>query len=329
MIGYYVHHHGRGHLTRATEISRRLREPVTVLSSLPRPDAIEPFADWVELAHDEGGRSCPDQDAGGALHFAPLDCEGYTRRMEQIACWLSRQVPRLMVTDVSVEVTVLCRTLGTPVMAVAQPGVRDDEPHLLGYRLAGHILVPWSRRVYQPAHLRRFDAKCSYVGAFSRFDQHVPAAPPGRRRILALFGAGGSDVGSDALQAARQSTPGWVWDTAGGTGTNWADDVWRRLQASDVVITHGGQNALAEVAAARRPALIVPQSRPFDEQVSSSRALDRAGIARACPGWPAAAQWDQLLTAALRRGGSRWSEWSDGRGADRAAEVIGRCSQDE
>jgi UDP-N-acetylglucosamine--N-acetylmuramyl-(pentapeptide) pyrophosphoryl-undecaprenol N-acetylglucosamine transferase len=325
MIGYYVHHHGRGHLTRATEIARRLREPVTVLSSLPRPERIEPFAGWVELARDEAGRSGADLDAGGTLHFAPLGCEGYTERMGQIAGWLTHHTPRLMVVDVSVEVTVLCRVLGTPVLVVALPGVRDDEAHRLGYRLARHILAPWSRQVYQPAHLREFDSKCSYVGAFSRFDRHQRQPPPGRRQVLALFGAGGSQVGPDALGAAQQSTPGWTWVTAGGAGQTWVEDVWPRLLDSDVVITHGGQNALAEVAASRRPAVIVPQTRPFGEQMSSSRALHRAKVAQVCLRWPAPGRWDQLLTAALRQGGGEWSRWNDGHGADRAAEVIGQC----
>ena len=122
MIGYYVHHQGRGHLARATEIARRLTEPVTVLSSLPRPAQIEPFAGWIELEHDEDGVTSPDLTAGGALHFAPVGCPGYTARMEQIARWLARSAPPLMVVDVSVEVTVLCRLLGTPVLVVATIG---------------------------------------------------------------------------------------------------------------------------------------------------------------------------------------------------------------
>ncbi|MDQ2814170.1 MAG: hypothetical protein M3Z75_20445 [Actinomycetota bacterium] len=322
MIGYYVHHHGLGHLSRAREIARRLPEPVTVLSSIPRPEDIGPFGEWIELARDEAGRSCPDQDAGGALHFAPLHCAGYSRRMEQIARWLTGSRPRLIVVDVSVEVTVLCRVLGTPTVVVAQPGARHDEPHLLGYRLASHILAPWSEQVYRPAHLRQFDGKCSYVGAFSRFDGELPAPPPGNRQVLVLFGAGGSGVDSRALAEAQRQTPTWSWAVVGGQGAPWVDDVWQRLQASDVVVTHGGQNALAEVAASRRAALILPQPRPFDEQVCSSRALRRAEIAQTCLRWPASSQWDQLLAGASRRGGSGWSQWSDGRGASRAAAVV-------
>lgn len=329
MIGYYVHHQGRGHLARATEIARRLTEPVTVLSSMPRPERLAPFAGWIELEHDEGGRSSPDVDAGGVLHFAPLGCVGYTARMGQLARWLEQCAPQLMVVDVSVEVTVLCRLLGTPVLVIAQPGIRDDQAHLLGYRLARHILAPWPREVYQPAHLREFDRRCSYVGAFSRFDGRDRRPPPGRRQVLVLFGAGGSQVAAGELRAAQQHTPAWTWTVAGGPGSTWLPDVWPRLQASDVIITHGGQNALAEVAAARRPAVIVPQPRPFGEQVSSSRALHQAGVAQACPRWPAASQWDQLLETAQHDGGSRWSEWNDLHGADRAAEVVSRCLKDD
>ncbi len=328
MIGYYVHHQGRGHLARATQLARRLAEPVTVLSSLPRPEQLEPFADWIELEHDEDGRNRPDLDAGGALHFAPLGCAGYTARMAQIARWLARCTPPLLVVDVSVEVTVLCRLLGTPVLVVAQPGVRDDEAHRLGYRLARHILAPWPRSVYQPAHLREFDRKCSYSGAFSRFDGRDRRPPPGRRQVLVLFGGGGSQVTADALRAAQRHTPGWTWTVAGGPGADWLPDVWPRLQDSDVIVTHGGQNALAEVAAARRPAVIVAQPRPFDEQLSAARALGQAGVAQDCPRWPAADQWEQLLETALTTGGRRWSRWNDLHGADRAADVISRCIKD-
>ena len=37
MIGWYVHHHGWGHLTRMQAVRPHLREQVTVFSSLPAP----------------------------------------------------------------------------------------------------------------------------------------------------------------------------------------------------------------------------------------------------------------------------------------------------
>ena len=38
VIGWYIHHHGRGHLARAEAVRAHLDEPVVALSSLPEPD---------------------------------------------------------------------------------------------------------------------------------------------------------------------------------------------------------------------------------------------------------------------------------------------------
>lgn len=40
------------------------------------------------------------------------------------------------------------------------------------------------------------------------------------------------------------------------------------------VVTHADQNALAEVAAVRRPAIVVPRQRPHDEQTTAAAVLD-------------------------------------------------------
>lgn len=78
MIGYYVHHHGVGHLTRARSVARALAEPVTVLSSRPRPSDIDPFAGWITLPLDtpDGGDDPDDPTAHGVVHWAPTSVPG-------------------------------------------------------------------------------------------------------------------------------------------------------------------------------------------------------------------------------------------------------------
>ena len=101
-------------------------------------------------------------------------------------------------------------------------------------------------------------------------------------------------------------------------------DLWSDLAAADVVVTHGGQNAVAEVAAARRPAVVVAQPRPFDEQVATAGAVDRLGAAVGLAAWPHAAAWPGLLEQALDRGGEGWRQWSTGHGA--ASPLPARCA---
>src|SRR2546430_2737882 len=79
------------------------------------------------------------------------------------------------------------------------------------------------------------------------------------------------------LGAGPAATPAGRWDVMGhppGAGTGprnltwhgWVDEVWPRRSDAGVVATHAGQNAVAEVAAARRPAIVLPQNRPHGEQ---------------------------------------------------------------
>jgi len=56
--------------------------------------------------------------------------------------------------------------------------------------------------------------------------------------------------------------------------------------------------AVADVAAANAPAVVVAEDRPFDEQRATARALDRAGLAVALDAWPDPAAWPDLLRRA-------------------------------
>ncbi|WP_375483125.1 glycosyltransferase [uncultured Jatrophihabitans sp.] len=313
MIGYYVHHQGHGHLHRALSLAHALDEPVVGLSSLPSPG--EPFADWVPLPPDPALDDADGPDAGGALHWAPTNSPGYADRMSTVADWVRRERPRLVVVDLSVEVATLVRLLGTPVAVVTLPGERTDDAHRLAYRLATTIVAPWPRAILDPPHLCDYGAKVVHTGAISRFDGRPGRPAPAAGRVLVLLGSGGADGLTVPADGA-----GWTWTALGGGGT-WSGDVWSALQDSDVVVTHAGLNALAEVAAAGRPAVVVPQSRPFAEQRTTGGALKAAGLATVLDAWPAPDEWDGVLTSACARGES-WQRWNDGQGAGRFAHAL-------
>src|SRR4029079_12708849 len=82
------------------------------------------------------------------------------------------------------------------------------------------------------------------------------------------------------------------------------------------------QNAIADVAAARRPAVIIAQPRPHAEQSSTAAALRAGGLAVVLAEVPAPPAWSRVLDAAVSLGGSQWKRWSSGSGAARAAEVL-------
>jgi predicted glycosyltransferase len=328
VIGYYVHHHGHGHLHRAQVIAAACRTEVIGFSGLPKPEGWT--GRWVELPSDAGGVHA-DVTAHGTLHWVPRHHPGLAARTGLISAELASGRVRLMVVDVSVEVSVLARLHGVPVVVVAQPGDRTDRPHRTAYDLAERLLAPWPPRP-APDWPAAWTAKTVHLGAVSRFDGRDPVAEPAGRRVLALWGSGGLDVDAATLTATAAACPRWRWQVVGPPPPDrgpadldwagWVEDVWPLLGAADVVVTHAGQNALAEVAAARRPAVVIPQHRPHGEQLATADALRKAGISRVAQSWPDPAWWPALLDDAVRQGGAGWRQWSYGDGAARAAAVL-------
>lgn len=324
MIGWYAHHQGAGHLTRLRAVAAHLDEPVWGLSSLPEPPGWT--GPWTQLARDDDPAPAPGDDvtAGGVLHWAPPHHRGLADRMSRLASWCATHRPRLLVVDVSVEVALLARLCGVPTVVVALPGARVDPVHRLAYDSASALLAPWPDAVHTGGWPEEWTAKLWCVGGISRFDGRElpgPREASGRRRVLVLWGSGGRSTGIDAVAAARAATPDWEWVERDPV-TAPSSDLWADLARADVVVTHAGQNAVAEVAAARRPAVVVAQPRPFGEQEATAAAVDRMGLAVGLTRWPDTTVWPGLLEQAARLGGSGWSRWSDGEGARRAARHL-------
>lgn len=320
VIGYYVHHQGLGHRQRMRSILGHLTEPVTVLSSLSAGDAEHP---WVMLPLDNL-RPAVDPTAHGTLHWVPRHDAGLRRRMALIADWINAVDPDLMVVDVSVEVAMLCRLLGVPTVVVAMRGDRFDRPHRSAYDAAHAMLAAWAPEFAVTQWPESWRAKTFHAGAISRFTDRPPPAEvehDGPLRALVLWGTGGQGHPTAAVAAAAAATPDWTWRIAGlppgGIGA-----VWDQLTWADVVITHGGQGAVAEVAASRRPAVVIAEDRPHDEQAATVRVLGDAGLAVALQHWPAPASWPGILRSARALGGAQWARWAPPATARRAAEFL-------
>ncbi len=236
---------------------------------------------------------------------------------------LTASQARHLVVDVSVEIALLARVAGIPVTVMALPGDRSDPPHRLAFDVAENIVACWPRELYNPPWLSRYTTRTHFVGAVSRFDSRPPVGQPSPESPagLLLCGAGGSTFPANALDQLRQANPAIAWTAVGGAAA-WVDDLWPVLTATDVVVTHAGQNALADVATAGIPAVVVAQPRPFGEQHAMCEALGRTGVAVTVPKWPASNCWKPLLDKAIGLGGGRWRAMRSQGAALRAAEVI-------
>ncbi len=319
VIGWYVHHHGSGHLMRMLAVAPLLDAEVVAFSSLERPEALPDEITWIDLARDDDpqpAQETADPTARGALHWAPLRHEGHRNRLAAIATELAERAVDAMVVDVSVEVTALARLLGVPTVVVAQPGVREDEPHRLGRRLADLVVAPWPVGAYGP-----IAGPVAEVGGVSRFTGRARsrAAVPGT--VLVLGGRGGFDLAPAHLDAAIAATPLLTWSALGVAGSAWVEDPWDALCAAEVVVTAAGQNSIADLAAAGAKIVVVPQDRPFDEQEATAAALGAQGLAVVAPRHPAAHEWAGLVDAAVALR-PEWHVWRVDGAAKRMASAI-------
>ena len=325
MIGYYIHHHGRGHLTRAASIAAHLSLDVTALTSADSV-AVQDFDDHVPLQLDNDEAHSLDPTANGALHWAPIHEPGLRSRMARVADWIATTRPEAVVVDVSIEIATFVRMMGVPVIVLAMPGDRTDAAHQLAYRLADHIIAAWPQKIYDPHWLHPYADKTTYVGGISRFDGRACSSQsvvnPTTPRVVVLSGAGGSAVSDADVQAVAAQHVSFQWKGLGLPGGTWVPDPWPDICASDVVVSHAGQNAIADISIAGKPAIVIAQKRPFGEQTATAGALSMHNLAVTLPGWPALDKWPELISEAkaLDRGG--WTKWQSAGAAARAARMI-------
>jgi UDP-N-acetylglucosamine:LPS N-acetylglucosamine transferase len=198
-------------------------------------------------------------------------------------------------------------------VVVTQPGDRSDTPHRLAYASATQVLAPWPAGVHgSPAAGTVIE-----VGGISRFDGRERQVRPTPGTVLVL----GGGMGERDLAAAAAATPRTRWQHAGSSSATWVDDPWEALLRAEVVVTAAGQNSVADLAAADARAVVIPQPRPFDEQVATGQVLTERRLAVVEPAWPAATAWPELLEQA-RSQQPDWSQWMVNGAARRAAEAI-------
>jgi hypothetical protein len=326
-VGWYVHHHGGGHAARMLACAPLLEE-VVAFGSGPAPAGLPSHVRWIALAQDTADAPV-DPTAGGALHWAPLGHDGHRRRLATIAAALEQEPPDVFVVDVSVEVAAFVRLLGVPTVVVAQRGRRTDAPHRLGHDLATAVVAPWTEATHQRGDGLP-DDRLRFAGAISRFDDRPVPAPVDERSVLLLVGGGGHALVAADVAAAAAATPAWSWHVAGALRVDDPRvvdhgpraDVWSLLAEAAVVVGTAGGNVVAEVAAARRPLVCLPQERPFAEQERQADALAALAPVAVCRAWPPADRWPALLAEAAARDTSGWAVLHDGHGAGRLAAAI-------
>ena len=328
-IGYYVHHHGAGHLARARAISDAAAGRVVLLGTGVSSLGIDLADDRPASGAFDGMDSSicrPD-----ALHYAPLDHAGIRSRTATIVRWIEARRPALMVVDVSVEVAMLARLASVPVVYVRLNGDRNDAAHLDAFRGAVGLLAPFHADLDAPTTLPWVREKTHYLPGItttcrSRSDDE-------RRTLLVVIGRGGEAGDGEALAQAAGSCPEWRWRVIGPCASvrrapanleilGWVQNPDQDIADATIVVGASGDGLVGSVLAADRPFICIPQDRPFDEQRATARRLDEVGAALVLSRWPKPEQWPGLLAKALTLTPQARRRLHDANGARAAAAWI-------
>lgn len=332
MIGWYIHHHGHGHVSRFLAVQPHLRTPVIAFSSMPRPAGLAAEVEWMTLPPDAesfagpgGTRTDPrdaDPTARGRLHWAPLGHPGHRARFATIASTAAARALETFVVDVSAEVVAFARLLGMRTVAVTQPGRRTDPAHALAYSLADRIIAPWAEGAVASPGLEPHAERVSWTGGISRFDGRAIAGPTDERRVTFLGRVLPRAVRDESI--ARLTDRGWDVTSIGHDDTSRVDDPWPLLTRSTVVVSAAGQNSVADLAASDARAVVIAQDRPFDEQRATAAALESWGLAWRADETVSAPDLVDLVEQAASDT-PPWARWRVAGAAERmAAAVEGR-----
>jgi hypothetical protein len=310
-IGYYVHHQGAGHWQRATRLAAALDRPVTLIGTFAEIETDGMEFDILDLPDDridgfDGLDGEADRPLG--LHYAPLGIDAIRDRMGRIAAWIAAADPVLMIVDVSVEVALLARLLSVPTLVVRLAGERTDTPHLEAFRGAARLMAPFPAALDAdgtPDWVRSKTFHAGFIGS------ERPEPVPEDGSILVVYGRGGAGGSAAELAAAARAVPDRVWHVLGPVRSDgallppnlrlhgWVADIAPYLGPAALVVGGGGDGVVAAVAAGAKRFICLAEPRHYDEQLVKARRLEALGAALCREGWPAAADWPDLVRAGL------------------------------
>lgn len=310
-VSYYAHHFGSGHLRHAQKIASSELFELQVTSTGPQSKSLlNGRLEYVALSPDVGSADLETETtASSYLHYAPTNALIQQRFAELNQAWKKFQ-PDVVMVDVSVEVALFARLSGYRVAFRRMPGNRNDNAHQLAYELADTIFGYFPAEFEELEHLEKFGHKSHYLSVaeplkhISVLDSHMGLSE--RPRVVVQTSLA-SAISLDHVVRAAAVSPEWNWEVAGSVESGRAalpanlllhgilPDPLPVLRSADVIVSSAGHNAVVAAASCRRPVLLVPEDRPFSEQLAFARSLHNVAGIEMLESWQAAAHWPEIL----------------------------------
>ena len=330
LVGLYIHDRP-GPMGRARAIVPRLGSRVALFRS-GIPDLL--FDDIGSIAvPPPPTHAVPLVDGSGDPVLGP-------RLASRLARWVEEEDPTLLVVDGPLDVALLGRLIGVPVIPVRRPFAGVGAAAGAVHELAAAWLAPFPAALEPPDSPPEIRRRTVHAGFVSRFEGRRLGQRAARRRIgvpedgrhvTVIAGSDGLDLDAEGIEAAAATASAWTFSVLGTCSgvagpsdrirfEGWCDDVFPHLVAADVVIAGASCSAIADVAAAGRPLALVPGDNAEGRALAG--ALEELGAAVVLDGWPSPIAWPALLADLLDLPTRPLRSLADGRASRRAARWI-------
>lgn len=288
-IGYYIHHHGDGHRQRAIAIAKHYPDVFTLIGTnlTGRNEGI----DYIDLPKDDVDNININSHLT-STHYTPYGIRNITHRMRQIVDWIDDKNPKLIISDVSVEIAMLARICSIPTVYMRLIGNRLDPPHLDAFRAAEAVICPFHKNFEADAMPKWLLHKSFYFPNMVAHKNIDHTTNNKNNNIAVIIGAGDHEIIIENLIDIATQLPNYEINVIGNLPVNnksitippnlhligWVKNPSSYLKCANIVIGTAGDGVLADIINLNKPYICLPQNRPHLEQITKARSLEKLGI---------------------------------------------------
>tara|TARA_Y100000782_G_scaffold4962_1_gene5929 strand:+ start:183440 stop:184465 length:1026 start_codon:yes stop_codon:yes gene_type:complete len=279
---YYIHHHGHGHFSRFSLLAKELQksfELTVVCCSRTIEEKLNDSFNVVRL-EDKWNSILGDPC------FSPIERTPYSfgaqARSDQFTKLIRNKSKMLFLSDYSMELSLIARLSGVPTVIFKQHGHYLNDP-------LSKITIDSAELLIAPfPNLEEFNPwedKTIYTGFFSRYSPEQKMLD--NFKDVTIIPGSSSEL-SDSIETLAISNPSRVFTVIGIKDfQSKAKNVVslgrvksiKEYLNTKIVITAAGNNSIAEILSLGINPIIVPEERPFKEQLHKAELLEKQNLA--------------------------------------------------
>ncbi|MCF2488657.1 glycosyltransferase [Dyadobacter sp. CY347] len=309
-IFYFVHAHGNGHRATFNMLYPALSVYFEVIAITTNSDITR----YLHKNHDvqvlelppkyPADYEIPAHTFSKAFEVTPYAIEP-AKRAQALAEAIAQYNPKAFYCDGVPELAIMVRGMGVPVVLVHLPGnVMGDPTQVFAHELADQIVAHFPSSLEQANYL--FASKTYYSGYISKYSNRESSRRnhSDNDNITVLLGYDNYDESVLKNMTCDQDTRFTI------IGNNRKYDLGQNCKqlglvkdiseaiVGEVVISAAGQNTIAELLSLNKRLILLPEPRPYNEQVVHANMLADQNVALLAQENFSAGQWQYLLQKA-------------------------------